>query len=140
MKIFLISLAGALFSLNVLAGNNIVATHPWVRALPPGIVTTAAYMTLENQGDAGLAINSVSSPQFGMAHLHKTTMEEGQMKMSPIEHAEISPGSEFILQPGGNHIMLMNRIIDLNEGDRVEIRLEFSDGSSLIVHAPVKKQ
>ncbi len=122
------------------ANAEVTVADPWIRAFPPSIKVTAGYMSLINQGTQSVIIKSISSAQFGMVHIHDSVMQDGLMKMVPIHHAEIEQGSEFTLAPGAKHLMLMNQSSPLTTGDIVEIQFEFSDGTKLIVEAPVKKQ
>ena len=119
---------------------QVAITRPWVRATAPGQKVAAAYMEIKSTGPATLI--SVASPVAGMAEVHETTMENGMMKMRPVERLALPAGKTVELKPGGYHIMLMDLKRQLKEGDTVPITLvvEGKDKKRRTVHvkAPVR--
>ncbi len=93
----------------------------WVRAPAPGQKVAGAYM--EITGGAPLWLIAVASPVAARTELHSTTMEDGVMKMRPIEKLELPGGRPVKLAPGGLHIMLIDLKQTLKPGDRVPITL-----------------
>ena len=100
---------------------QVAITRPWVRATAPGQKVAAAYMEIKSTGPATLI--SVASPVAGMAEVHETTMENGMMKMRPVERLALPAGKTVELKPGGYHIMLMGVARPLKPGDTVPISL-----------------
>ncbi|WP_168735259.1 copper chaperone PCu(A)C [Pseudothauera rhizosphaerae] len=119
------------------AGNSVSAGNPHVRQPPPNAPAAGAFMTLRNTGATEVRLVAASSPAAGRAELHTHRHEDGMMKMRRIEAIAIRAGGEAVLQPGGLHVMLMDLKSPLGEGDVVPLELQFDDGSSLRVDAPV---
>jgi copper(I)-binding protein len=93
----------------------------WVRAPAPGQKVAGAYM--EITGQATLWLIAVASPVAARTELHNTTLEDGVMKMRPIEKLELPGGRAVKLAPGGVHIMLIDLKQTLKPGDKVPITL-----------------
>jgi copper(I)-binding protein len=153
------SLALAVASLVVLAGcGSADADHPagattpaggpaaesvsvgdaWVKAADSGM--SAAFGDLTNTGPQDVTVVSVSSPASTTLELHETVENEsGAMVMREKQDGFTIPaGGELLLEPGGNHIMLMDLTAPLVAGDEVTVTLTFSDDSTLDLTAPVK--
>src|SRR5699024_8278287 len=63
----------------------------------------------------------------------------GGMSMQEKEGGFPLPaGEELVLEPGGNHLMLMELSAPLLPGDQVEVTLEFEDGTEHPLTATVK--
>ena len=75
-----------------------------------------------------------------MLELHETVENEtGEMVMRQIEGGFTIPaGGSLALEPGGNHIMLMDLTSPLMAGDEVTFTLTFADDTTYEVTAPVK--
>ena len=127
-----------LLSAGLHAADSIEITNPWVNQTPPSTMSNAGYMEISNNSGSPVILQSVKSPQFGMSHIHQTKMEDGLMKMKPVHGLEIPANETVTLEPGGLHIMMMNRTESLNAGDEVDLNLEFSDGQQIAVKATVK--
>jgi copper(I)-binding protein len=111
---------------------------PWVKAAEDGM--TAAFGTLTNDTGRDLQLIAASSPAAGMTELHETTSDgSGGMSMQEKEGGfPVPDGGELVLEPGGNHLMLMDLAAPLQPGDEVELVLDFEDGTELRVTATVK--
>jgi len=113
-------------------------TDGWVKSAEDGM--SAAFGELVNEGDADINVVAVTSEVSPMLELHETVEDEsGQIVMQKKEGGFVIPaGGSFALEPGGNHIMIMDIAKALKAGDEVTFTLEFSDGSSASFTAPVK--
>jgi periplasmic copper chaperone A len=101
---------------------------------------TSAYMTLVNPGEGTVQLTSVECPGAGIVQLHEMVMQRGELVMQEVEGGiPIPAAGQTRLTPGGYHIMLMKLGQDFAVGDEVSLTLRFSDGGSLVVHAPVKR-
>jgi len=110
----------------------------YVRAVPPGAPATAAFMQLKDNGD-DVALVKAHSDVAESTELHTHTNDNGVMRMRPIKRLDLKKGETTVLQPGGHHIMLIGLKQPLAVGEKVEIDLEFSDGSHQKVSAPIRK-
>lgn len=118
--------------------SGILITDAWAR---PGRENgvTAVYMNVANGSAETDSLTALSSPVSGMVELHETyEREEGMMGMREAEEP-IFPGKSAVeMRPGGLHIMLMQLQEELNEGDSLEITLEFSLHGSETLTVPVR--
>ncbi|MFC5338628.1 copper chaperone PCu(A)C [Leucobacter denitrificans] len=119
--------------------TQVHALDVWAKAtaadMEPGEGMTGVFAVLENHGDADLTITSVTSNSAKHVELHEVV--NGQMR--EIAGDVIIPaGGSLLLEPGGNHIMLMGITDPLLPGDEVSIELGFTDGSALELSALVK--
>jgi periplasmic copper chaperone A len=120
------------------ASPAITAADPWVKAVDSGM--TAAFVTLTNASDSDLVLVSASTPASSMVELHEMTMKDGEMVMQPKEGGIPLPADgTATLEPGGDHIMLMDVTEPIQPGDLVSLTLTFDDGSTLDVDAVAKE-
>ncbi len=142
--------AAALFALALtplLAGQAVAAdyrvgsldiTQPWARATPKGATTGAAYLTATNSGSQTERLSCASSDAAATCQIHEMAMDNGVMKMRPVEGGlEIKPGETVTLKPGGYHIMLEGLKAPLKAGGKFEATLTANDGASVKVDFPV---
>lgn len=117
--------------------NQITIRQPRVRAVDPGISTTAAFVNLENEGEA-VTIVKVKADVSGSAELHEYRPDdEGIMQMRKTSEIEVPAHGTLALEPGGPHLMLRALKGDLEVGEGVAITLTFKDDSELGFVAPV---
>lgn len=120
------------------AAATVTAADPWVKAVDSGM--TAAFVTLTNASDSDLVLVSASTPASSMVELHEMTMKNGEMVMQPKEGGIPVPADDTAtLEPGGDHIMLMDVAEPIQPGDVVSLTLSFDDGSTLGVDAVAKE-
>jgi len=122
------------------ASKELSVSDAWVQAMPPAQTTSAAYMTITNNSQAGAVLVAASSDIAGAVEIHRMSDTDGMMKMAMADSVAVPAQDKLILKPGGFHIMLINLKKALNKGDIVPITLHFQDGSSIIVKAEVKGQ
>lgn len=118
--------------------DAITVDSPYVRAVPPVVKTTAAFMQLTSDSDTEHFVVGASSPIAQTVELHMHTMDDGVMRMRRIVHIHLPPHKAVTLEPGGLHIMLFDLKQDLQPGANVPLTLEFDDGSSKTVEATVR--
>ena len=118
--------------------DKITVNDPYVRAVPPVVKTSAAFMQLRNSDVVEHFLVSASTPAAAAVELHMHTMDDGVMRMRRIAHVHLPPGATVSLQPGGLHIMLFDLSAALKPGDQVPITLTFADGSNKEISAQVR--
>ncbi|MFF3037667.1 copper chaperone PCu(A)C [Arthrobacter citreus] len=118
---------------------SLTMTGAWAKAADADGMT-GAFGTLENSGDEDLTIVAASSASASTVELHEVAMDDdGAMVMREIEGGfVVSAGSDYLLEPGASHLMLMGLTDGLLAGDTVTITLELADGSTLDVDAVAK--
>jgi copper(I)-binding protein len=119
-------------------GAPLSVNEAWVRAMPPGASTTAAYLSIENRSGAPRRITSVTSPQFARAELHETRMDDGVARMRAVDALTLESGERVTLAPGAMHLMLFDPVHPLGPGERVRLRFALDDGWILEVDAEVR--
>lgn len=112
---------------------------PWVRAAPPGAKSLAAYLVLHNGCGAAVEVVDVESLDFGMPMIHRTVEEGGMSRMRPAGKLVLAPGESLRFEPGGLHLMLMQPLRPLAEGDVARVRLVLADGRRLFAGFPVRR-
>ena len=120
------------------AGEVVTIDDAWVKSADDGM--SAAFGTLVNSGGDDVTVVSVTSDASTMLELHETVENEaGEMVMREIAGGFVIPaGGELALEPGGNHIMLMDLTAPLTAGDQATFTLTFSDDSTYEFTAPIK--
>ncbi len=134
----MLSVAGAASASDVAAGD-ITIHDPWSRATVGAAKNGAVYLKIANGGDTADRLVAASSAVAGMVSLHRSAMEEGVMKMRPVESVAIGPGETAVLKPGGLHIMLMNLKRPLKEGEMFAVELSFERAGTVPVRVMVAK-
>jgi copper(I)-binding protein len=115
---------------------QISVDNAWARASVGPQASSAAYFTIRNGGGAD-ALLSVSAPGAN-ASLHSTAMDNGVMRMRPLEKLEVPANSTVELKPGGTHVMLMGLSQPLVAGSTVQLDLKFEHSPDKVVSATVK--
>ncbi len=118
------------------AAPSVEVSDAVCRPTPNGRDLTGCYMTLTATTDDRLI--SVSTPAAATSEIHEMSTEGGIMTMREMAGGLPLPaGQATSLQPGGNHIMLMQVTAPLAEGDTVELALTFEDAAPITVSARV---
>jgi periplasmic copper chaperone A len=118
--------------------GSIHISQPWSRATPKGASSGAGYMTITNKGSQPDRVSCVSSDASAKCQIHTMTMENGVMKMRPVEGGlEIAPGATVTLKPGGLHVMLMDLKHPLEAGSSMKATLKFDHAGTIDVEYPV---
>ena len=120
--------------------SAIHVSDAFVRAMPPGQKITAAFLKLQNNSNTNMALISAESNVSEFVELHAHTMVDGMMNMGQVDEIVIPKNGSVALETGGYHIMMINLKKDLVVGQKVDIKLNFKNGSSLIIHPEVKKE
>ncbi|KHL19396.1 UNVERIFIED_CONTAM: hypothetical protein LK11_02530 [Mumia flava] len=118
--------------------SSVSIQDPWVKAVDSG--ATAAFGIVTNDGDADVTITGADSEVAGTTQLHETTMsDDGGMSMQEMEGGlTVGAGEDHALEPGGDHVMLMELTEPLEPGAEVEVTLTFADDSQTTFTAPVR--
>jgi len=129
----------AILCMPALAQDGIEVRDAWVRAAPPGAMSLAGYLSIDNGTDGDVRLTDVSSADFGMIMLHTTVIEDGVARMLHLDGLDVPARGTVRLAPGGTHMMLMHPKRALREGDTVDFRFGFSDGRVKEVTAGVSR-
>jgi len=139
MKNISLLLASLMVSAAALAASadNVTVQEPYVRLAPPNAPATGAFMVIKNNGDKDVKVVKADNPVSKVTELHTHLNDGGVMRMRPVAAIDVKAKGEAVLQPGGLHVMMINLLTPLKEGDSVPITLTFDDGSSKKVDAKV---
>lgn len=137
VAVLLIATAGTALAHGYKVGP-IEIEHPWARATAKGAQTGAAYMVLSSEGKDSDRLVSASTPVADKAELHTHMMDNGVMKMRPVDAIEVTPGSPTPLQPGGLHIMLVGLKNPLVKGKAFPMTLTFEKAGPVVVQVDVQ--
>jgi len=114
--------------------------NAWVRAMPPSAEHTAAYLDITNSAEEDVTLVEVRSEASETVEIHVMETVDGVMNMRQVESLVIPHGETVALAPGGTHIMLIDLIEPLTEGETVELILVFADGMERPVNAVIQKE
>nr|WP_225311394.1 copper chaperone PCu(A)C [Microbispora cellulosiformans] len=104
-------------------------TDPWVKTAKKGM--TAAFGTLVNNSDSDVTVIAGSTPVAPMVELHEVVESKGKMVMRPKKGGFVVPAhGTHVLQPGGDHIMVMDVPAEIKPGSEVPFTLELQGGGT----------
>jgi copper(I)-binding protein len=120
--------------------DHITIENAYVRATDEmsemmGMLMTGAFMELTNNHEESVTLVGGSCDCAETVEIHEVVGGVMQPKEGGLA---IAGGATETLKPGGNHVMLIGLDKDLVAGTEVTFTLEFSDGHTVEVTAPVK--
>jgi copper(I)-binding protein len=119
--------------------GDLVITQAWARATPSGAKVGGGFLTIENKGTAPDKLVGASAEGAGKIEVHEMVMNEGVMKMRPVEGGlTIDPGKTIKLAPGGIHLMMMDLKSPLKQGDKMPVTLQFEKAGKVAVTLDVE--
>jgi hypothetical protein len=119
--------------------GDLIISQAWSRATPGGAKVAGGFLTIENKGTAPDKLVAVSAEIAGKAEVHEMAMDNGVMKMRPLDKGlVIEPGKTVKLAPGGYHLMLQDLKGPFKEGEKVPVTLEFEKAGKVVVSLDVQ--
>lgn len=113
--------------------DQIKASHAWIRLLPADL-PAGGYVVLNNLGASTAVLVSAQSNAFGSVMLHQSSTDSsGSDAMRMLDRLTIPAHGQVALAPAGYHLMLQQATHPLKPGDKIDITLNFVDGSHLQV-------
>ena len=103
--------------------QSVEVNEAWVRGTVQGQNATGAFMELTGKSNARLV--GAASPVAKTVEVHNMKVENGVMKMFPVDGVDLPAGKPVKLAPGGYHVMLMDLQKPLSAGDKVPLKLTF---------------
>jgi len=120
------------------SSGEVSVSDPWVKASDGPM--TGAFGVISNSGDTDLVVVSANTSASEMTELHEVVMIDGEMKMQQKDGGFVVPsGGEHVLEPGNDHVMVMNMAEPIEPGDDVDITLTFDDGTELTYTAQARE-
>ncbi|MDQ7909394.1 copper chaperone PCu(A)C [Phytohabitans sp. ZYX-F-186] len=112
------------------AARPLVVKDMWVKTATSGM--SAAYGTLMNTTGADVTVVKATSTASPTMELHEVATVDGKMVMRPKEGGFTIPaGGSHELEPGGDHLMMMDVRTPVTAGTEVTITLTFADGGTM---------
>ena len=126
-----------------LAANVITVKQAYVHAIPAGNKNTGAFMEIFNNGKFSHTLIAATSSIAAQTQLQVTFFKQGFSEYSKARTRStrdfaILPGKSEKFQPGGHKITFIDLKQHLRVGEKVNLVLVFSDGSSKTIMAPVR--
>ena len=113
----------------------------WARTTPPGTTVGAVYLRVSSDTADVLVGADVESSIAASAVLHSTTTStSGQTSMEPLGQLEVPAGGELVLEPAGHHIMLVDLVGPLDDGDSFDLTLHFGTADDETVAVEVRDE
>lgn len=107
-------------------------------ATAEGATTGAVFLTLHNTGAESDSLVGVKTDKAQSAELHETSMDaNGTMQMRKVDGIDITAGQMVQLKSDGYHIMLMQPVAPLTQGETFNVTLEFAKAAPLSVAVTV---
>lgn len=118
--------------------DHLKASNAWIRLLPANL-PAGGYVTLQNEAASSATLVSVHTAAYASAMLHQSSAnQEGSSTMRMLDRLAIPAHGQVALEPAGYHLMLEQATHPLKPGDKVDITLDFADGSHLPVEFLVR--
>jgi periplasmic copper chaperone A len=131
----------------VLADDQVAVTvqHPWMRAVPDVMDSTAVYMVLVNTSSVPEELVGGSTAIADSVAPMVTTKEGEGLKqvvgMKGVDALKIPAHGTLVLEPNGNHLMVMGLKEHPKEGTQVDFTIKLEPGDHEIhLKIPVQKK
>ncbi|GGU51180.1 transporter [Pseudomonas laurentiana] len=102
-----------------------VVDDAWVRATVPHQASTGAFMKVTASSDSTLL--RVESPAAKTVQIHQSQMKNDVMSMQPVSSIALPAGKTVMLEPASYHVMLIDLVKQVKEGDEVPLTLVVED-------------
>jgi copper(I)-binding protein len=134
--IFFAALALMLAACASAGDQDLQVTDIWAR---PGLAdgNSAIFFVIENPGSDDTLL-AASSDVAAAVELHKTSMQDGVMKMEHQLSVPV-PKGETVFKPGDLHVMLIGLNEDLVVGDEFGLTLTFSSAGEKTLNVSVRE-
>ncbi|MBT8212044.1 MAG: copper chaperone PCu(A)C [Acidimicrobiia bacterium] len=111
----------------------------WARPSPPTAENAAFYFIADvEDGDTLIAADSSAC---GRTELHISQMQDGLMTMRPADTGQLTAtDGTLILEPGGLHVMCMQLVEPLVEGEEVDLTVTFEQAGDIKLKVSVENR
>jgi hypothetical protein len=116
---------------------TIEVTGAWARPTLGQSRVVAAYATLRNRGPAVDKIVGIETDVARAAEIHATELAGDVMQMRRLEAVELAPGRRTVLKQGGTHIMLIDVVRPLKQGEQITLIFHFEHHPSIAAEATI---
>lgn len=123
------------------AAPKISVTGAWARSTPGNPnENSAVYAVIANDGGVGdhVISASVDVSIAKTVETHRTVKVGDTMKMEPVAGWDVPANGKLTLEPGGNHIMLLNVPTALKVGTKFPLTLKLEKAGTIVVDVEVR--
>ena len=118
--------------------SSVTVEDAWGRTSPAAATNAAFYMAI-NGGAAADTLVSASSDACGLTELHISVMTDGVMSMQHLPGGIDIPADETVmLEPGGLHVMCIDRQQEFLAGDSIPLTLQFAGAGTVDINAEIR--
>jgi copper(I)-binding protein len=114
--------------------SGVAISDYWVKSSDMSTLggMTAVYGTITNNTDEDVVLVGGATAVAGIVEVHEMSMAGGEMKMQEINGGLVIPaGQSVVLEPGGNHLMLMMLTSDVLAGSSIEVMFDFEGADDI---------
>ncbi|MCC9624297.1 copper chaperone PCu(A)C [Thalassospira sp. MA62] len=133
-KLFaVLATVASLFVVTSAFAADIEISNAWTKASIGQVRNGAAFFTVKNHGAADRIVG-VRSDLADKTELHTHIMENDVMKMRQVEGGvDVPMHGDVMFKPGSYHVMLIGLHKPLEEGEMVNVTLEFENAGDVPV-------
>lgn len=114
--------------------GDLTLSNAFTRATLPGAKVGGGYLKIANSSADPDRLIGGSTSAAERVEVHEMKMNGNVMQMRQLKDGlEIPAGGTAELTPGGLHLMLMNIVKPLKEGDMIPVTLEFAKAGKVEV-------
>ncbi len=127
-----------IFTVSVLSlarADEITVTGAYARLTPTG--SGGAFMVIHNHASTADRLIAISTEVARKVELHETKMDEGVMRMRPVEAIELPAKGMAALRSGGPHVMLFGVPKEHEAGDSIDLTLHFERAGNMTVSVEI---
>lgn len=118
--------------------GEISISHPWTRATAAPGGAGGGFLVIRNTGREPDRLIRAESTVADVMELHTMSMQQGVMRMRPVQDIPIPPGGEVRLEPGGLHVMFIGTRQRFEQGTKIPVRLVFARAGAIDVEFAVQ--
>lgn len=128
MKNLWLILCAVVFGCMSVKAADIEVADAFVQIVPHNTKSAAAFMIITNNSDKDITLLSAQSTIAKSTELHQHIhQKDGMTKMVQVPQILIKAYNSTDLAPGGYHIMFINLLKPLAQGQKVSLSLHFSN-------------
>ncbi|MES0826052.1 copper chaperone PCu(A)C [Ruegeria sp. SCP11] len=133
------TLAAVTLATSAMAQDTITVDDAYARSSGKTAKAGAAFMMIQNTGDADDRLIGVESDAAARVELHTHLVDDnGVAKMVHVEDGFVIPAGEaHMLKRGGDHVMFMGLTAPFEQGETVPVTLIFEKAGEVEVEVPV---
>ena len=119
--------------------DGLAVRDPWARPSPEVASTAAFFFTIDNAGDQNERLIGATTEACRATEIHRSAMSDGVMTMRQLaEGLEIPASGSVVFEPGGLHIMCIDKLVDFAPDTEIDLTLEFESGDETAITARVE--